>query len=33
MDKSSKEIYILAKARVNDYYKNEEEYEILRVYD
>ena len=33
MDKSSKEIYILAKARINDYYKNEEEYEILRVYD
>ena len=33
MDKSSKEIYILAKARVNDYYKNEEEYEILRIYD
>ena len=33
MDKSSKEIYILAKARVNDYYKNKEEYEILRVYD
>ena len=29
MDKSSKEIYILAKARINDYYKNEEEYEIL----
>ena len=23
MDKSSKEIYILAKARINDYYKNE----------
>ena len=33
MDKSSKEVYILAKARINDYYKNEEEYEILRVYD
>ena len=33
MDKSSKEIYTLAKARINDYYKNEEEYEILRVYD
>ena len=33
MDKSSKEIYILAKVRINDYYKNEEEYEILRVYD
>lgn len=33
MDKSSKEIYILAKARINDYYKNEEEYKILRVYD
>lgn len=32
MDKSNKEVYILAKDRISDYYKNEEDYEVLRIY-
>ncbi|PZM84799.1 isoleucine--tRNA ligase [Candidatus Gracilibacteria bacterium] len=32
MDKQNKEIYVLAKDRIGDYYKNEEDYEVLRVY-
>lgn len=32
MDKSDKNIYILAKERISEYYKNEDDYEILRTY-
>ncbi|ATU05135.1 isoleucine--tRNA ligase [Candidatus Gracilibacteria bacterium HOT-871] len=32
MDKTNSEIYILAKDRIGDYYKDQEDYEILRIY-
>lgn len=32
MDKKTKEIYVLAKDRVSEYYKNEEDFEVLRNY-
>lgn len=32
MDKTNSEIYILAKDRIWDYYKDQEDYEILRIY-
>lgn len=32
LDKQTKETYVLAVDRISDYYKNEEDYEILRVY-